>query len=125
MKNGARREDVFNYVANEYGTEPEYLWKDFPTFAVLRCNLSKKWYAAIMDVKKDKLGLKGEDLVDIINVKCAPLFSDIIRNEKGVLPAYHMNKEHWISVLLDGSVEKEKVFSLIDMSKSIVEKKKK
>lgn len=36
--------------------------------------------------------------------------------EKGFYPAYHMNKEHWITIFLDGSVDDEKILSLIDIS---------
>ena len=34
----------------------------------------------------------------------------------GIIPAYHMNKQQWITVFLDGSVKKEQVFDLIDAS---------
>ena len=125
MKNGARRGDVFDYIANEYGTVPEYLFKNDDDTAVLRCNLNKKWYGIVINVKKARLGLKGDGTVDVINLKCEPNFSYMIRGEDGIFPAYHMNKEHWISVLLDGSLDKEKVFSLIDISKSLVESKNK
>lgn len=43
-------------------------------------------------------------------------FRDMLIQEDGIMPAYHMNKLHWISVLLDGSVPEEKVRELIDMS---------
>ena len=36
--------------------------------------------------------------------------------EKSFYPAYHMNKEHWITICLDGSVDDEKILSLIDIS---------
>ncbi len=45
-----------------------------------------------------------------------PVFRDMIIREEGIMPAYHMNKMHWITVLLDGTVPKERVFDLIDMS---------
>ncbi len=45
-----------------------------------------------------------------------------LRLSKGFLPAYHMNKEHWITILLDGSVEREKIKQLIDLSYELTEK---
>jgi predicted DNA-binding protein (MmcQ/YjbR family) len=46
-----------------------------------------------------------------------------VLNETGIFPAYHMNKAHWISALLDGSVEKEKLEWLLDLSFDLTNKK--
>ena len=57
------------------------------------------------------------EYVDVINLKVDDMFfRDLIIQEEGIMPAYHMNKMHWISVLLDGTVPEERVFDLIDMS---------
>ena len=111
--NGALKEDVLNYVKSKFDTSPEYLWKAYPTYAVLR-HPNKKWYAAIMSLPKEKIGLVGEGGIDVVTAKC-----------DSILPAYHMNKEHWIMALLDGSVEKEDIFFLLDNSYEIIEKSKK
>ena len=110
------RQEIFEYVSGQYGTKPEYLWKSSPNCSVLRHSGNNKWYGIIMDVTKNKLGLSGTDIVDILNVKCDPDMIGSLRMQAGVLPAYHMNKENWISILLDGTVEKERIFPLIDMS---------
>jgi hypothetical protein len=53
----------------------------------------------------------------VINVKVDdPFFRDMLIQENGIMPAYHMNKQHWITVLLDGTVQDEKVCNLVDMS---------
>lgn len=123
MTNGATRKDVLEYVSTQYGTEPEYLWRDAPGFAVLRNSQSRKWYAIIMDVNKSILGLSGDGKTDILDFKCPPYLTEILLKEKGFLPAYHMNKEHWVTLLLDGSLPKEKVFGVIDMSKELTDLK--
>ncbi len=110
------RDEVLSYVAEKYRTSPEYPWQKWPEHAVLRHTGNKKWYAVIMKVSRRCLGLKGDDVADIINLKCEPGMIDFLRGEKGILPAYHMNKDNWISILLDGSMVKEQIFSLIDMS---------
>ena len=70
-----------------------------------------------MDVQSDIVGLTGTDYVDVINLKVDDIFfRDLIIQENGIMPAYHMNKMHWISVRLDGTVPEERVFDLIDMS---------
>ena len=115
-KIGAYRQDILEYAKMQYHTEPECLWMRYPNYAVLRHSDNKKWYAVIMDVSADKLGLPGNEKVDILNVKCDPLMIGSLRMEKGIMPSYHMNKGSWISVLLDGSVDKELVFGLLQMS---------
>ncbi|MDE7310934.1 MAG: MmcQ/YjbR family DNA-binding protein [Eubacterium sp.] len=87
-----------------------------PGYAVLRHGDTRKWYALIMDVPKGRLGLSGNGSIDILNVKCDPVLSGSLRMEKGFLPAYHMHRENWITILLDGTVEKEKIFPLLEMS---------
>lgn len=115
---------IFQYVEDAYGTEPEYLWADAPGFAVLR-NTDRKWYGIVMDVPRNKLGLDGEETVDILNVKCGKLLPGSLRMKPGYLPAYHMNKEQWISILLDGSVPGEEIRALIDLSYDLTRKKTK
>lgn len=50
----------------------------------------------------------------ILDVKCVPLLSGSYIGKLGVIPAYHMNKAHWIGVLLDGSATDETVRELIE-----------
>lgn len=110
------REFLFQYAKNTYGTEPEYLWTKSPDSAILRHSNNKKWYAAVLDVSADRLGLPHNRIVDVLNVKCSPLEIGSLLQKQGYLPAYHMNKTHWISILLDGSVPKEEVFFFLDKS---------
>ena len=109
------RNEIFEYVKEKYNTIPEYLWSKFPLYAVLK-HSNNKWYGIIMNVPKEKIGLEGKKEIDIINVKCSPEMIGSLRMSKGFLPAYHMNKEHWITILLDGSVDKTKIKHLIDLS---------
>ena len=125
MSQISQRERITQYIRETYGTEAEYLWADSPGSAVFRHPASKKWYAIIMDVPANKLGLSGEDLVDVMNVKCGTIMVGSLLAEKGFRPAYHMNKEHWITVLLDGTVEESKVCGLIDVSFAATASKKK
>lgn len=128
------RKDVLAYVKKEYGTTPEHLWQSYPEYEVLRHKLhpgekKAKWYGLIMNVKRNMLGLEGEDEVDILNVKCNPEMMDLVQMSKGYFPGYHMNKANWITVLLDGTVPLENIKQLIDESYDLTagkkEKKKK
>ena len=115
-----KKEEIFEYVQKQYGTIPEYLWSKLPDSAVLR-HKNGKWYAVIMTVEKSKLGLEGNDLVAIMDVKCDPEMTSMIIQTYGFLPGYHMNKQHWIIVLLDGSVSEAKTLDFLDMSYDLID----
>lgn len=86
------------------------------TNAVLRHADSKKWYAVILEVRRDKLGLNGSGMVDVLNVKCDPILIGSLRLKPGFHPAYHMNKDKWLTICLDGSVSPAEIQDLIEMS---------
>ena len=115
-----KKEEIFEYVQKQYGTVPEYLWSKSPDSVVLR-HKNGKWYAIFMTVEKSKLGLEGNDLVDIMDVKCDPDMTNMIIQTYGFLPGYHMNKQHWITILLDGSVSEAKVLDFLDMSYDLID----
>ncbi len=120
------RDAVFEYMKKKYKVSPEYPWAKYDANAVFRHTDNRKWFALVMDVQRDKLGLSGEEYVDVINLKVDDmLFRDMLIRQDGIFPAYHMNKLHWITVLLDGTVPQDKVFELIDMSFAAAASKKK
>ncbi len=110
------RQEIFIHVKDTYNVEPDYPWAKTPNYAVLRHETNHKWFGAIVDITEDKLGLDSNKLIDALLLKCDPMLIGSLRSEKGILPAYHMNKEHWITVLLDGSYPIEKIFKLISLS---------
>lgn len=113
------REKVLELAQDRYGTEPEYLFAKYPGFAVLR-HPNKKWYGVIMDLSRQKLGLPGEGMVDALNLKCDSVMSGSLRLQPGILPGYHMNKERWITIVLDGTVDMEQIGILLDISYDMV-----
>lgn len=99
------RERLFDYVKKKYRAVPEYLWKKFPDYAIFRHTDNEKWFGLVMDIKKGKLGLDGDDIVDILNVKLSdPLLVDMLIQQPGYFRGYHISRGNWVSILLDGSV---------------------
>lgn len=118
------REQIFAYAKETYGTEPEYLWKRSPESAVLRHTGNRKWYGIVMNVSKNVLGIQEEGYVDVLNVKCEPDMIGFIRMQKGILPGYHMNKNSWISILLDGTVPSDMIETLLNSSYELISGKR-
>ena len=111
------RDFVFEYIKKKYKVSPEYPWVKYDSNAVFRHTDNKKWFALVMDVQREKFGLQGDEYVDVVNLKVDDMFfRDMLIRQDGIFPAYHMNKQHWITVLLDGTVPEKKVLELVDMS---------
>ena len=99
------RQEFFNMCLEAYGTAPDYPFdEDFLT-AVFRHGDSRKWYAIVMRVSRRKLGLDSDEVVDVVNLKQPTEMFGSFGAADGVYPAYHMNKLHWISVLLPDAAE--------------------
>ena len=110
------QEELARYARMTYGTEAERLFPETPETYILRHRHNRKWYAVVMAVPRSKLGLPGEEQVFLLDVKCGPLFSGSYVGKPGVVPAWHMNKTHWLGVLLDGTAEVETVKELLEIS---------
>ncbi|WP_165087618.1 MmcQ/YjbR family DNA-binding protein [Neisseria yangbaofengii] len=92
---------LLNGIAERFDAEPQYLWAKFPEYAVFRHTGDKqKWFGAYMPVAAEKIGYKSGGNVALLNVKCPPEMVGGLRRMQGVLPAYHMNKTHWVSLVL-------------------------
>ena len=113
MEEKSDREAVLRYAEDTYGTTPEYLWKRTPNYAVLRNQANRKWYGAIIDIPRKTLGLTGEGIVDILDIKCSPVMIGSLLEQEGYLPAYHMNR----TVPLEG------ILPLVDLSYQLTEPK--
>ncbi len=112
------RNAVLQLAQERYSTEAEYLWARTPTYGVLR-HPNGKWYAVVMDIPKSKIGLPGDGLIDVVNLQVDPVMSGSLRQQPGIFPGYHMNKEKWLTVLLDGTIDMEQIAILLDISYDI------
>lgn len=113
------------YIAEQYNSDEEHPWIKFPGYSVFRHKNNNKWFAVVMRIAKNKIGLNGDEIIDVINVKCDPVMIGSLLSEDGFFPAYHMSKSSWITIALDGSVDEEKIKWLIDMSYALTSNNKK
>ena len=110
------RQEFTALVLDTYGISPDYPFSDEPHVPVFRHPENRKWFGIMMTIPKTKLGIKEEGTIDIVNLKCAIEVMDSMWQEKGIFPAYHMNRNHWLSVALDGSVDDETIQFLLTIS---------
>ena len=94
------RQDFLGFCLDAYGTEPDYPFEDDFDTAVLRHSDNRKWYALVMHVSRRKFGQDSDEVIEVVNLKLPTEMFGSFGASDGVYPAYHMNKLHWISVLL-------------------------
>ena len=110
------RQKLVAYLTDAYSTAGEHLFARYPSFLVFRHSGSRKWFAVIMDIPRKNLNLPGEGDISVVNLKCDTRLIGSFREEPGIFPGWHMNKAHWLSVALDGTVADEQIKFLVDMS---------
>lgn len=113
--------ELIQYVSDTYSVQPEYLWPDYPETFVFRHENSRKWFGVVMDVERGKLGLSGSGKVFLLDVKTGPILGGSYLGQPGIVRAWHMNKAHWLGVLLDGSAAEQTIRELLDLSFSLTE----
>lgn len=120
-ESGKISSEIIDYCNNKYGGNRVNPFKKHPDILAL-VNEKNKWYALLLDVEYNKLN-KNTDIttkVKILNVKYpTDNILDIIDNQN-IFPAYHMNKKHWVSIVLDKNIKLETIKELIDISYSLV-----
>jgi len=97
------RESLKRYIEENYSVEADYPWRKYPNYEVFRHIPTGKWFAVIMTITADKLGMDCKDNIDIVNLKCDEFFSESVKIMAGIFSAYHMNKNigfqwHWMAV---------------------------
>ena len=111
-----------NCLTDTYGTVGEHLFAKYPSFLVFRHSGNRKWFAVIMDIPRKNLKLSGKGEISVVNLKCDTRLIGSFREQPGIFPGWHMNKAHWLTVALGGSVADEKIKFLVDMSFELTKK---
>ena len=128
-------------LEQKYGSPAEFPWEKYPGNGTFKCLSNGKWYAAILTVAFGKLkhaegqrqvrpGMPddpahdADTIVEVINLKSDPDLIPTLASAPGIYTAWHMNKKHWLSVILDDTLTDAQLMALIDASFRLVEDKK-
>ena len=116
---------LMEYCERKFGTEPEAPWEDSPDAYTFKTAKRNKWYALFMTIPYKSLGLVAKGALDVVNIKLPPEKVLGLIDRVHFYPAYHMNKKHWITIVLDKEVDEPLVQQLLEESYGLVEKLKK
>lgn len=112
----SNKQYVLNYAKKKYHNESDRPFHHFPSYIVLRHEKEGSWYGLVMNVPRERLDIPGEGEVDILDIKLPPEKVQALQTKNGFIPAYHMDKKNWISILLDDSVPECLISNLLDES---------
>ena len=110
---------INDYIMNNYNCKPEFLWKKYSGYGVYRNKNNNKWFALIANIDKSSISNFTKE-VEIINVKCSSNDINKLVDNKSYFKAYHMNKNNWITILLDDSLNDKDIIKMIDSSYEMV-----
>ena len=108
------------FLKAHFGCGPDFPWQDTPDFCVFRRE-NQKWFALIMRITYKQLGLQGDEDVWVVNLKADADSIGALIDKKSVFPAWHMNKKHWITVLLTAATDFDRLCALTERSYALVQ----
>lgn len=107
---------IISYIRDQYKDSLEFLWEKLPEAAIFRNKKNQKWYALLMKIPKNRLGLEGEEMIEVINLKISSDKIEYLVDQQKYFLAYHMNKKHWITIVLDNGITIEELYHYVDDS---------
>lgn len=109
-------EKIIDYIKEKYNDELEFLWQKFDDNAIWRNKQNNKWYGILLKVSEKKLGIDSEKEVEIIDLRYQKEKIEFVVDSSKIFQGYHMNKNSWITIKLDETVNDLEIFELIDNS---------
>ena len=118
------RNELETYIESTFGITADYPFPEDFTTAVFRHPGNRKWFAIAMRIPKTKLGIMEDGVIDVVNMKCDPEILHSFHHQPGIYPAYHMNRNHWLTAALDGHVREDTMAFLLGISYDLTKGKK-
>lgn len=107
------KNEIIKYCLTLPNTYEDYPFPNDNVSVVLKHIENKKWFALLMEVRGQLY----------LNIKTKPDYSDILRNTYDyIIPAYHMNKEHWNTIIVSDKADKTIIKELIEQSYELTKK---
>lgn len=104
------------FINEKYGTVPEFLWERTPSDGIFRHSENQKWYGIIMYIPYERLNKERQGMIEVLNVKINPMERETLLRNEGCYPAYHMNKKHWMTVVLDDTLTDQEIITYVESS---------
>lgn len=110
---------IANAIIKKYGDKPDFMWKEFPNYAVFKNPDNGKWYGIVMNTNRSNFGFENNIPIEIVVIKQDKTKIPELLKQKGYYPAWHMNKKSWITIILDDTLPDKEILNLIENSHSM------
>lgn len=108
------RKELIDYCLTFSNVYENYPFDGDSNWVAMRLKESKKCFVFIYE----------RNNLLCINAKCEPMYAEFLRQvHSWIQPAYHMNKKHWNTLIVNDASSDDEIFSLINHAKSLVEPK--
>lgn len=114
---------IARLIKEKYGDEPAFLWEKYPSYAVFKNPDTNKWYAALLNIEYSKINPAKSGEIEILDIKADPKDVQELLHQDGFYPAWHMNKQSWLTVVLDDSLSDRRIMELLAKSYAFTVKK--
>lgn len=116
--------ELIKFVRKKYNRELEFLWARSPDDGIWRRADNDKWFGGIFHVRANRIMPNASDeIIEILDIRCTPDMIDFIVDKKMIFPGWHMNKRHWITIILDGRMKMSQIENLLNSSYRIAGEK--
>ena len=111
------------YILSNFEAASDHSFEGDRTVTVFRRRDNNQRFAATKNVGCRSVNVERAGRIDILNVSVSPRLVATLREREGFRPAWRMNRNKWVTVLLDGTVSDDEIRTYLDMSYQNVGKK--
>ncbi len=116
------REQIARWVDGLAGAMCDFPFENDAETMVLRHTDTRRWFGVYLCVPR-RFFSEAEGREFCLNLKCPPPLAQMLcQSYASVVPAYHMNKTHWITVRLHGDLPREEIEGLMRLSYEITKR---
>lgn len=108
--------EVEAYILGTYDATSDHSFEEDRTVTIFRRRDNNQRFAATKNVGCRSVSAGSAGRIDILNVSINPRLVATLREREGFRPAWRMNRNKWVTILLDGTVPDDEVRSYLDMS---------
>lgn len=115
---------ITEYIQDKFAVNPSHPFSKHTNYCTFKTKENGKWFAVLMDIPAERLKLGGKEAVSIINLKATFETIQCLIDNITILPAYHMHKKSWMTILCNKNTDIEQLKKLIVESYQMVKNTK-
>ena len=108
--------EIEDYILSSFEATTDHSFEGDPTVTIFRRLDNNQRFAATKNIGCRSVNVERAGRIDILNVSVNPRLVATLREREGFRPAWRMNRNKWVTILLDGTVPDEEIRSYLDMS---------